>query len=152
MNIWKSNKVYTAFIFMGHVFWTENVEDRVKLLELNVLTCCLQITTADLHNLGLKMRKWRFRGPSSKISGHCPSFHYPLRPPGAHIFCLTNHEYFLTCWAKMSGEHCTLPTRIVHGNPPPTPLSCLTLSGARVVGFICDDLAKRCHFWFYDIK
>ena len=42
---------------MGHVFWTENVEDRVKLLELNVLNCCLWITTADLHNLGLKMRK-----------------------------------------------------------------------------------------------
>ena len=29
MNIWKSTiKVYTAFLFMGHPFWKENVEDR----------------------------------------------------------------------------------------------------------------------------
>ena len=55
MNIWKSNKVYTAFIFMGHVFWTENVEDRVKLLELNILNSCLKMTTADLHKIDLKM-------------------------------------------------------------------------------------------------
>ena len=26
-----------SFSFMGHAFWKENVEDRVKLLELNVL-------------------------------------------------------------------------------------------------------------------
>ena len=45
------------FIFMGHAFWTENVEDRVKLLELNVLNCCLKITMADLNKIGLKMRK-----------------------------------------------------------------------------------------------
>ena len=57
MNILKSNKVYTAFIFMGHSFWTENVEDRVKLLESNVLNCSLKITTADLSKIGLKMRK-----------------------------------------------------------------------------------------------
>ena len=56
MNIWKSNKAYTAFIFMGHPFWTENVEDRVKLLESNVLNCCLKIMT-DLRKIGLKMRK-----------------------------------------------------------------------------------------------
>ena len=29
MNIWKSTKVYTAFLFMGHAFWKENIEDRV---------------------------------------------------------------------------------------------------------------------------
>ena len=28
-----STKVYTAFLFMGHAFWKENIEDRVKLLE-----------------------------------------------------------------------------------------------------------------------
>ena len=65
MNIWKSNKVYTAFIFMGHAFRTENVEDRVKLLESNVLNCCVKITTENLRKIGLKMRKWRFGEPSS---------------------------------------------------------------------------------------
>ena len=29
MNVWKSTKVYTAFLFMGHAFWKENIEDRV---------------------------------------------------------------------------------------------------------------------------
>ena len=37
MNIWKCTKVYTAFLFMGHTLWKESVEDRVKLLESNVL-------------------------------------------------------------------------------------------------------------------
>ena len=32
----KSTKVYTAFIFMGHTFWKENIDDRVKLLEWKV--------------------------------------------------------------------------------------------------------------------
>ena len=27
MNIWKSTKVYTAFLFMDHEFWKENIED-----------------------------------------------------------------------------------------------------------------------------
>ena len=36
MNIWKSTKVYTAFVFMGHSFWKENIEERVKLLESKV--------------------------------------------------------------------------------------------------------------------
>ena len=48
MNIWKSTKVYTAFVFMGHTFWKENTEDRVKLLESKVFNCCLKITMADL--------------------------------------------------------------------------------------------------------
>ena len=51
MNIlWESSKVYTAFLFMGHAFWKENIEDKVKLLGSNVLNCCLKITTANLLN------------------------------------------------------------------------------------------------------
>ena len=42
MNIWKSTEVYTTFLFMGHTFWKESIEDRVKLLELNILNCCLE--------------------------------------------------------------------------------------------------------------
>ena len=57
MNIWKSTKVYTAFLFIGHAFWKGNIEDRVKLLESNVLNCCLKITKSNLHKIGLKMRE-----------------------------------------------------------------------------------------------
>ena len=57
MNIWKGTKAYAAFLFMGHAFWKENIEDRVKLLESNVLNCCLKITMADLRKIGLKMRE-----------------------------------------------------------------------------------------------
>ena len=57
MNIWKSTKVYTALLFLGHTFWKENIEDRVKLFEVNVLNCCLKMTTADLHKIGLKVRE-----------------------------------------------------------------------------------------------
>ena len=43
---------------MGHAFWKENIEDRVKLLESNIIKCCLKITTANyLHKIGLKMRE-----------------------------------------------------------------------------------------------
>ena len=42
---------------MGQAFWKENIEDRVKLLGSNVLNCCLKITTANLHKIGLKMRE-----------------------------------------------------------------------------------------------
>ena len=55
--IWKSTKVYTAFLFMGHAFWKENIEDRVKLLESNILNWCLKITMADLWKVGLKVRE-----------------------------------------------------------------------------------------------
>ena len=56
MNVlWKSIKVYTAFLLMCHTFWKENIEDRVKLLGSNGLNCCLKITTADLRKIGLKM-------------------------------------------------------------------------------------------------
>ena len=55
--IWKSTKVYTAFLFMGLAFWKENVADSVKLLRSNVLNCGLKITMADLCKIGLTMRE-----------------------------------------------------------------------------------------------
>ena len=62
MNIWKSTiKVYRAFRFLRHAFWKEKIEDRVKLLELNGLKCCLKMTKADLRKIGLKMKEIRFR-------------------------------------------------------------------------------------------
>ena len=67
-NIWKSTEVYTAFVFMGHTFWKENIEDRVKLLESKVFNCCLKITMAGLREIGVKMREWHFRELSSWIS------------------------------------------------------------------------------------
>ena len=57
MNIWKSSKVYTTFLFMGLPFWKENIEDRVKLCEFNILSCCLEITMIDLRKIGLKLRE-----------------------------------------------------------------------------------------------
>ena len=54
MNIWKVLK-HTSFSFSGHAFWKENIEDRVKLLEVYVLNCCLKMTMADLRKVGLKM-------------------------------------------------------------------------------------------------
>ena len=71
----KSTKVpvYTAFMFMGHPFWKENIEDRVKLLESNILNCCLKITMADLHKIGLTVGEWHFWGLSSYISQQRPN-------------------------------------------------------------------------------
>ena len=57
MNIWKGTRVYTAFLFTGHPFRKESIDDRVKLLESNVLNCCVKRTTADLRKIGLKMRE-----------------------------------------------------------------------------------------------
>ena len=58
MNIWKSSKVYIAFLFMGFPFWKEIIEEyRVKLCGFNVLNCSLEITITDLHKIGLKMRE-----------------------------------------------------------------------------------------------
>ena len=54
MNIWKSTKVYTAFLFNGRACWKENIEDRVKLFELIVLNCCIKVTLAYLHKIGLQ--------------------------------------------------------------------------------------------------
>ena len=53
----KSTRVYTAFLLPGQAFWKENIEDRVKLLELNVLNCYLRKTMANLREIGLKMRE-----------------------------------------------------------------------------------------------
>ena len=61
MNIWTSTKVYTAFLLVGHTFWKENVEDRVKLLESTVLNYCVKETTADLCKIGLKIRVMTFQ-------------------------------------------------------------------------------------------
>ena len=38
---------------MGHTFWKENIEDRVKLLESNVLCYYFKITMANLGKVGL---------------------------------------------------------------------------------------------------
>ena len=75
MNIWKSTKVYTAFLFIDHTFWQKNIEDRIKLLESNVLNCCLKITTVYLRKIGLKMREWRFKELRGTMS------FTPLSPP-----------------------------------------------------------------------
>ena len=42
---------------VGHALWKENVEDRVKLLESNILNCCQEITMANLRKIGLKIRE-----------------------------------------------------------------------------------------------
>ena len=52
MNILKSTKVNTAFLFVGHAFWKESNEDGVKLLESDVSNCCLKKPMADLHKIG----------------------------------------------------------------------------------------------------
>ena len=53
----KSTRVHTAFLLPGQAFWKENIEDRVKLLELNVLNCYLRTTMVNLRKIGLKMRE-----------------------------------------------------------------------------------------------
>ena len=54
-------KAYTPFIFMGPAFCKESIEDRVNLLESNVLNCCPKIKTTDLRKIGLKMWESSFR-------------------------------------------------------------------------------------------
>ena len=102
MNIlWESSKVYTAFLFMGHAFWKENIEDRVKLLGSNVLNCCLKITTANLLKTGLTMNYVSKKLAPSR-AGPCPSLHYPPSrhqesvPLGAYFY-LSGHKRSLTC-------------------------------------------------------
>ena len=83
MNIWKSTKVYTpAFVFMGHSFWKENIEERVKLLESKVFNCCLKITMADLCKIGVKMREWHFSMLLKSKGRPCPT----SPPPGKCTF------------------------------------------------------------------
>ena len=84
MNIWKSTKVYTAFVFMGHSFRKEKIEERVKLLESKVFKCCLKITTADLRKIGVKMREWHF---SKLLNFQVKAGHVvPPGPPGQCTF------------------------------------------------------------------
>ena len=37
-----------SFFFVGHEFWKERIEYGVKLLESNILNCCIKKTTANL--------------------------------------------------------------------------------------------------------
>ena len=80
---------------MGHAFWTEDVEDRVKLLESNALNCCLKITTADLSKMVLKWGNDVSEDLAPKFPGIVP------HSTRGYIFCLTGHERSLTCWAKI---------------------------------------------------
>ena len=83
----KSAKVYTAFLnFTGHTFSKENIEDRVKLLGSNVLNCYLEITTANLRKIGLKMNQVS-KNLAPPRAGPCPSLHQESAPPG-HSFTL----------------------------------------------------------------
>ena len=82
MNIWKSTKAYTAFVFMGHTFWKENTEDTVKLLEWKVFNFCLKITMADLCKIGVKMREWHFSMLLKSKGRPCPA----SPPPGKCTF------------------------------------------------------------------
>ena len=50
-------EIFTAFLFMGHTFWKENIEDTVNLLESIVLNCCVKVTMANLCKMGLKVRE-----------------------------------------------------------------------------------------------
>ena len=50
-------EIYTAFLFSGHAFWKENIEDTVNLLESIILNYCLKETTSNLCKMGLKVRE-----------------------------------------------------------------------------------------------
>ena len=39
---------------MSRIFWKENIEDRIKFLESIILNCCVKVTMADLHKIGVK--------------------------------------------------------------------------------------------------
>ena len=65
--------IYTAFLFMGHVFWKENIEDRVKLLESYVLNHRLKITTADLDKIGGNDISENLAPKFPSDGGPCPS-------------------------------------------------------------------------------
>ena len=60
----------TAFCFVGHAFWKENIEDRVKLLEFKVLNC-----------LNMTPPIWRERG-------HVTHSITPSPPPPPRELCL----------------------------------------------------------------
>ena len=59
-NLSRNSCIWTCTIHSFLFFWATHFgnrafEDRVKLLESNVLNCCLRITTADLCKIGLQM-------------------------------------------------------------------------------------------------
>ena len=57
MNVWKSTKVYTAFLFLWAIECTLKREHsrQSEIIEMKHFNCCLKRTTANLHNIGLKM-------------------------------------------------------------------------------------------------
>ena len=59
MNIWKSTKVYTAFLFYGPRILEGEHWRKSKIIGINRLNCCVKVTTADLHKISQKMREWR---------------------------------------------------------------------------------------------
>ena len=80
-----------------HPLWKGNIEDRVKLLESNVLNYCLKITRADLRKIDHKMREWRFKELSS-YSGWAMSLTptpYPTSyfPPPQESTPLPSHNF-----------------------------------------------------------
>ena len=80
MNIlWKSTKVYTAFLFIGHAIWKENIEDRVQLLGSNVLNCSLKITMTKLRKIGLTMN-YVTKNLAPSRAGPCSALHYAPYP------------------------------------------------------------------------
>ena len=56
--IWKSTIKYTRLFFLWAMHsGKRTLRDLVKLLESNILNCCLKLTMADLCKIGLKMRE-----------------------------------------------------------------------------------------------
>ena len=64
---------------MGHAIWKENIEDRVQLLGSNVLNCCLKITMAKLHKIGLTMN-YVSKNVAPPRAEPCCAPHYPPPP------------------------------------------------------------------------
>ena len=64
---------------MGHAIWKKNIEDRVQLLGSNVLNCCLKITMAKLHKIGLTMI-YVSKNVAPPRAEPCSAPHYPPPP------------------------------------------------------------------------
>ena len=106
MNKYMENtKVYTAFLFMDHAFWKENIEGRVKfILKSIILNCCIKVTMAICVK---KLLTWgndilENLAPKFPSKGGAMS-HNSLPPypqeiaPVTHIFCVTGYEWSLAC-------------------------------------------------------
>ena len=96
-----------SFSFYGQCIlkrehWTQNKIIGIKHFKLLSKDSFM----ADLRKIGLNMRGWCFLAPPRV--GPCLSLCYPPPPEkctsGAY-FCLTSNEWFLTCRAKIQGEH-----------------------------------------------